>query len=153
MQEILTRVIDSLNIHLKYYEKSSKGGRGFIISKLFSCLLEWIMSIEPNILTETDLCQLVFDVIELALHVTIVRATEEKKRYCNNSNTFDRMAMISFYLIHHPNHLNMVNLRKFHLNSSHQKGDLLSTKTILDLMYLKATLVMSRSQQRPCYCI
>ncbi|CAO0796344.1 unnamed protein product [Mucor circinelloides] len=71
VQEILTRVIDSLNIHLKYYEKSSKGGRGFIISKLFSCLLEWIMSIEPIILTETDLCQLVFDVIELALNVTL----------------------------------------------------------------------------------
>ncbi|KAL9549835.1 hypothetical protein MBANPS3_005021 [Mucor bainieri] len=71
VQEILTRIIDSLNIHLKYYEKSAKGGRGFIVSKLFSCLLEWIMSIEPSILTETDLCQLVFDVIELALHVTL----------------------------------------------------------------------------------
>ncbi|KAI8362756.1 hypothetical protein BD560DRAFT_178321 [Blakeslea trispora] len=70
VQEILTRIIDSLNVHLKYYEKNTKSGRGFVISKLFSCLLEWIMSIEPTILTETDLCQLVFDVIELALHVT-----------------------------------------------------------------------------------
>lgn len=31
------------------------------------------MAIEPIILTETDLCQLVFDVIELALHVTSVK--------------------------------------------------------------------------------
>lgn len=30
------------------------------------------MAIEPIILTDTDLCQLVFDVIELALHVTSV---------------------------------------------------------------------------------
>jgi hypothetical protein len=28
------------------------------------------MSIEPTILTDTDLCQIVFDVIEVALHVT-----------------------------------------------------------------------------------
>lgn len=68
VQEVLTRIIDSLNVHLKLYDRNSKNGRGFIISKLFSCLLEWIMSIEPDILTDTDLCQIVFDVIELALH-------------------------------------------------------------------------------------
>lgn len=79
VQEILTRVIDSLNIHLKYYERSSKGGRGFIISKLFSCLLEWIMSMEPMVLTETDLCQLVFDVIELALHTTLDSSSSSDK--------------------------------------------------------------------------
>ncbi|KAG2213103.1 hypothetical protein INT47_011252, partial [Mucor saturninus] len=70
VQEILTRIIDALNVHLKQYERNTKCGRGFIISKLFSCLLEWIMAIEPMILTETDLCQLVFDVVELALHIT-----------------------------------------------------------------------------------
>ncbi|KAI9480932.1 MAG: hypothetical protein EXX96DRAFT_564755 [Benjaminiella poitrasii] len=74
VQEVLTRIIDSLNMHLKYYEKNSKNGRGFIISKLFSCLLEWVMSIEPMIMTETDLCQLVFDVIELALHLSSVKS-------------------------------------------------------------------------------
>lgn len=68
MQEVLTRIIDALNVHLKLYDRNNKSGRGFIISKLFSCLLEWIMSIEPDILTDTDLCQIVFDVIELALH-------------------------------------------------------------------------------------
>lgn len=73
MQEVLTHIIDALNVHLKYYERSSKTGRGFIISKLFSCLLDWIMSIDPIILTETDLCQLVFDVIELAIHLSSVR--------------------------------------------------------------------------------
>ncbi|CAO3694673.1 unnamed protein product [Rhizopus microsporus] len=70
VQEVLTHIIDALNVHLKYYERSSKTGRGFIISKLFSCLLDWIMSIDPIILTETDLCQLVFDVIELAIHLS-----------------------------------------------------------------------------------
>lgn len=72
IQEVLTHIIDALNVHLKYYEKNSKTGRGFIVSKLFSCLLEWVMSIEPAILVETDLCQLVFDVIELAIHLSSV---------------------------------------------------------------------------------
>lgn len=73
VQEVLTRIIDALNVHLKYYEHNSKDGRGFIISKLFSCLLEWLMVIEPMILSETELCQLVFDVIEYALHTSSVR--------------------------------------------------------------------------------
>ncbi|RCI03744.1 Ral GTPase-activating protein subunit alpha-2, partial [Rhizopus stolonifer] len=70
VQEVLTRIVDSLNVHLKYYQRDTKCGKGFVVSKLFSCLLEWIMCIKPAILTDTDLCQLVFDVIELALHVT-----------------------------------------------------------------------------------
>ncbi|CEP09769.1 hypothetical protein [Parasitella parasitica] len=86
VQEILTRVIDSLKMHLKYYEKSTKGGRGLVISKLFSCLLEWIMSIEPMILTETDLRQLVFDVIELALHISLESSDKLLPRPPNNSS-------------------------------------------------------------------
>ncbi|KAI9484408.1 hypothetical protein BDB00DRAFT_148787 [Zychaea mexicana] len=77
VQEVLTRVIDALNVHLKYYERNSRDGRGFIISKLFSCLLEWLMVIEPMILSETELCQLVFDVIEYALHVTSEGGSEK----------------------------------------------------------------------------
>ena len=73
VQEVLTRVIDALNVHLKYYERNSRDGRGFIISKLFSCLLEWLMVIDPMILSETELCPLVFDMIEYAIHVTSVR--------------------------------------------------------------------------------
>ncbi|CAO3589975.1 unnamed protein product [Absidia cylindrospora] len=70
VQEVLTRIIDALNVHLKFYENNPKSGRGLIISKLFSCLLEWLMTIEPEILTDTELCQLVFDVIEYAIHVS-----------------------------------------------------------------------------------
>lgn len=80
VQEVLTRIIDSINVHLKYYEKNTKNGRGFIISKLFCCLLDWLMSISTSILTETDLCQLVFDVIEVALHVSLVTSKKKKKR-------------------------------------------------------------------------
>lgn len=46
---------------------------GFIISKLFSCLLEWLMVIDPMILSETELCPLVFDVIQYAIHISSVR--------------------------------------------------------------------------------
>lgn len=51
---------------------------GLIISKLFSCLLEWLMTIEPEILTDTELCQLVFDVIEYAIHVSTVSTEKEE---------------------------------------------------------------------------
>ncbi|KAI8144750.1 hypothetical protein BJV82DRAFT_606134 [Fennellomyces sp. T-0311] len=77
VQEVLTRVIDALNVHLKYYERNGRDGRGFIISKLFSCLLEWLMVIDPLILSETELCQLVFDMIEYALHVSSEGGSEK----------------------------------------------------------------------------
>ncbi|CAJ0823761.1 10891_t:CDS:10, partial [Entrophospora sp. SA101] len=38
----------------------------FIIAKLFYCLLEWIMIIPPNIFTDTELCSLVLEVIDMA---------------------------------------------------------------------------------------
>ena len=82
VQEVLTRVIDALNIHLRYYERNSRDGRGFIISKLFSCLLEWLMVIEPMILSETELCQLVFDVIEYAIHVSSVSKKDNFAVHC-----------------------------------------------------------------------
>ncbi|KAI9315822.1 hypothetical protein BX666DRAFT_1859621 [Dichotomocladium elegans] len=48
VQEVLTKVIDALNVHLKYYERHCSDGRGFIISKLFSYLLEWLMKLLPH---------------------------------------------------------------------------------------------------------
>ncbi|KAI7868261.1 hypothetical protein BDF14DRAFT_1881054 [Spinellus fusiger] len=69
VQEVLTKVIDSLNVHLKSYERNNKNGRGFIVSKLFSCLLEWVMAIEPAILSDTELYQLVFEVLGYAIHI------------------------------------------------------------------------------------
>lgn len=65
LQDVLAKAIDALTVHLRRPKD-----RGYIISKLFSCLLEWIMCIEPNIFSETDLCQLLFDVVELALYVS-----------------------------------------------------------------------------------
>jgi hypothetical protein len=85
VQEVLTRIIDAINVHLKYYASNGKGGRGFIISKLFSSLLEWIMVIEPIVLTETDLCQLVFDVIELALQSNLDEPVQQKKEMNNGA--------------------------------------------------------------------
>ncbi|KAI8984457.1 hypothetical protein BDF20DRAFT_911553 [Mycotypha africana] len=79
VQEILTHIIDSLNVHLNKYETTTPNGRGFIISKLFSCLLEWIMAINPAIFSETDLCQLVFDVIEYALRVDSESKGQQEK--------------------------------------------------------------------------
>ncbi|KAI8093558.1 uncharacterized protein BX664DRAFT_295379 [Halteromyces radiatus] len=92
VQEVLTRIIDAMNVHLKFYENNPKSGRGLIVSKLFSCLLEWLMTIEPEILTDTELCQLVFDVIEYAIHVStddsdkvlphppVIRSTSRSKK-------------------------------------------------------------------------
>jgi hypothetical protein len=36
------------------------------------------MTIEPEILTDTELCQLVFDVIEYAIHVSTVSTKKEQ---------------------------------------------------------------------------
>ncbi|CAO3607595.1 unnamed protein product [Cunninghamella echinulata] len=72
VQEVLTRIIDALNEHLKIFKNSSKCGRGLVISKLFSCLLEWLMTIEPEIVTDTELCQLVFNTIECAMNLSAV---------------------------------------------------------------------------------
>ncbi|ORX55802.1 hypothetical protein DM01DRAFT_1335187 [Hesseltinella vesiculosa] len=68
IQEVLTRIIDALNVQLKFYKSNVRSGRGIIIAKLFTCILEWLMIIEPEILTDTELCQLVFDVIDEAMH-------------------------------------------------------------------------------------
>ncbi|KAI8073208.1 hypothetical protein BC940DRAFT_343891 [Gongronella butleri] len=68
IQEVLTRIIDALNVHLKFYKANVRSDRGVVISKLFACILEWLMTIEPDILTDTELCQLVFDVIDEAMH-------------------------------------------------------------------------------------
>ncbi|GAA5798646.1 hypothetical protein HPULCUR_004051 [Helicostylum pulchrum] len=99
VQEVITRIIDSLNVHLKYYERNTKNGRGFIISKLFCCLLEWLMSIEPAILTETDLCQLVFDVIEVALHVSLEGAEKLLPRSPRHTDSKKKETPFKFKLL------------------------------------------------------
>ncbi|KAF7726352.1 Ral GTPase-activating protein subunit alpha-1 [Apophysomyces ossiformis] len=74
VQEVLTRVIDALFVHMKSYERNSKAGRGLFLFKenemQLNCLLEWLMIIKPEVLSDTELCQLVFDVIEFAIHVS-----------------------------------------------------------------------------------
>ncbi|KAI8993599.1 hypothetical protein BDB01DRAFT_847455 [Pilobolus umbonatus] len=68
--EIITGVIDALNVHLRLYDQESRNGRGFVIAKLFNCLLQWIMAVDPIVLTETPLCQMVFDVIEISFNLS-----------------------------------------------------------------------------------
>lgn len=59
------------------------------------------MSIEPIVLTETDLCQLVFDVIELALHATLESSDKLLPRpppanNGNQSSPQNKMKEVSF---------------------------------------------------------
>ncbi|CAO3638558.1 unnamed protein product [Cunninghamella blakesleeana] len=70
VQQVLASIIDALKKHLEIFKNSSKSGRGLVISKLFSCLLEWLMAIEPEILTDTELCQLVFETIQCAMNLS-----------------------------------------------------------------------------------
>lgn len=72
---------------------------GFIISKLFSCLLEWLMVIDPMILSETELCQLVFDVIEYALHITSVWSSCQVKGAWANRVGYRKEDLKSYFLI------------------------------------------------------
>lgn len=70
LQTILSKLLDALNVHLKNYDKTVKGGRSLIISKLFSLLVGWLMAIDPDIFTGTQLCQIVFDTVEYALNIS-----------------------------------------------------------------------------------
>jgi hypothetical protein len=70
LQTILSKLLDALNVHLKNYDKTIKGGRSLIISKLFSLLVGWLMAIDPDIFTGTQLCQIVFDTVEYALNIS-----------------------------------------------------------------------------------
>src|ERR1043166_6752902 len=100
LQDVFGNLIGSLNGHLALQKESHKNGRGiilmilrsfflirkffnyieiffsihigFIIAKIFYCLLEWLMIIPPNLFTDTELCQLVFDAIELAFELSNV---------------------------------------------------------------------------------
>ncbi|RIA87709.1 hypothetical protein C1645_776672 [Glomus cerebriforme] len=66
LQDVFANLIGALDEHITIQKATTKNGRGFIIAKLFYCLLEWLMAIPSSIFTDTDLCQLVFDVIDLA---------------------------------------------------------------------------------------
>ncbi|CAG8550729.1 15140_t:CDS:10, partial [Acaulospora colombiana] len=65
LQDVFGYLIGALNEHLIIQKSSPRNGRGFIIAKLFYCLLEWLIVIPPNLFADTELCHLVFDVIDL----------------------------------------------------------------------------------------
>jgi hypothetical protein len=88
LQDVFANLIGALDEHITIQKATARNGRGifilnlittyrkdninfflnlgFIIAKLFYCLLEWLMVIPSSIFTDTDLCQLVLDVIDLA---------------------------------------------------------------------------------------
>ncbi|CAB4411161.1 unnamed protein product [Rhizophagus irregularis] len=66
LQDVFANLIGALDEHITIQKATVRNGRGFIIAKLFYCLLEWLMVIPSSIFTDTDLCQLVLDVIDLA---------------------------------------------------------------------------------------
>ncbi|CAI2173211.1 18255_t:CDS:10, partial [Funneliformis geosporum] len=66
LQDVFANLIGALDEHITIQKATVRNGRGFIIAKLFYCLLEWLMVIPSTIFTGTDLGQLVFDVIDLA---------------------------------------------------------------------------------------
>ncbi|KAJ2959225.1 hypothetical protein NQZ79_g5312 [Umbelopsis isabellina] len=70
IKTILSKLVDALNVHLKFYDRTVRNGRCIIISKLFSLLVGWLMVIQPTIFTGSELCRLVFDTIEYALNIT-----------------------------------------------------------------------------------
>jgi hypothetical protein len=72
IRAILSKLLDALNVHLKFYDRNARNGRSIIISKLFSLLVGWLMVIHPTIFTGSELCHLVFDTIEYALNIAAV---------------------------------------------------------------------------------
>ncbi|CAG8526097.1 24048_t:CDS:10 [Dentiscutata erythropus] len=84
LQEVFAYLIGALNEHLNLHKTSSRNGRGFIIAKLFYCLLEWLMVIPTNLFTDTELCQLVFDVIDMALEASGSDSPRIYRKHCTN---------------------------------------------------------------------
>ncbi|CAG8686339.1 4544_t:CDS:10, partial [Ambispora leptoticha] len=70
LQDLFGNLIGALNEHLNLQRGAQRNGRGFIIAKLFYCLLEWLMVIPSKLFTETELYQLVFEAIDLAFEIT-----------------------------------------------------------------------------------
>ncbi|GBB96125.1 hypothetical protein RclHR1_02690010 [Rhizophagus clarus] len=62
LQDVFANLIGALDEHITIQKATARNGR----VKLFYCLLEWLMAIPSYIFTDTDLCQLVLDVIDLA---------------------------------------------------------------------------------------
>ncbi|PKC73960.1 hypothetical protein RhiirA1_437238 [Rhizophagus irregularis] len=82
IQDVFGHLIGSLNEHLALQKASHKNGRGFIIAKIFYCLLDWLMIIPSNLFTDTELCQLVFDAIEMAFELSNLELNKiPKKKY------------------------------------------------------------------------
>ncbi|GES98608.1 ral GTPase-activating protein subunit alpha-2-like [Rhizophagus clarus] len=82
IQDVFGHLIGSLNEHLALQKASHKNGRGFIIAKIFYCLLDWLMVIPPNLFTDTELCQLVFDAIEMAFELSNLELNKNpRKKY------------------------------------------------------------------------
>ncbi|CAG8473524.1 8582_t:CDS:10 [Paraglomus occultum] len=70
IEVVLSNLVGALDGHLNLQRGAQRNGRGFIITKLFQCLNHWLMAIPPRIFIETELYQLVFDVIGLTFEVT-----------------------------------------------------------------------------------
>ncbi|KAG9294631.1 hypothetical protein G9A89_008110 [Geosiphon pyriformis] len=78
VQDVFGNLIGALNHHLNLQKGAQRNGRGFILAKLFYCLLEWLMVLPPKLFTDTELYQLVFEAIDLAFDVT---GTESPKHH------------------------------------------------------------------------
>ncbi|RIB08070.1 hypothetical protein C2G38_2045480 [Gigaspora rosea] len=84
LQDVFAYLIGALNEHINLHKTSNRNGRGFIIAKLFYCLLEWLMVIPTSLFTDTELCQLVFDVIDMALETSGSDSPRIYRKYCSN---------------------------------------------------------------------
>ncbi|KAL1925039.1 uncharacterized protein VTP21DRAFT_4693 [Calcarisporiella thermophila] len=68
-QVVFTYLLEALHWHLNSHRNSQRKRSGPIISKLFGCLLEWLMAVEPQFFNSTELSRVVLEVIDNALHV------------------------------------------------------------------------------------
>ncbi|CAG8560446.1 13285_t:CDS:10 [Funneliformis mosseae] len=80
LQDVFGNLIGALNEHIALQKASHRNGRGFIIAKIFYCLLEWLMIIPSNLFTDTELCQLVFDSIEMACDISNSESNKHQKK-------------------------------------------------------------------------
>ncbi|KAJ3289654.1 Ral GTPase-activating protein subunit alpha-1 [Borealophlyctis nickersoniae] len=78
MESVLAKLVGALSEHLMFqHGTTNKEMRGHIISRLFYCMLEWVMIMPPDLLSTPKVSHLVFEVIESALGVAAAASTTE----------------------------------------------------------------------------
>ncbi|ORX82164.1 hypothetical protein K493DRAFT_92663 [Basidiobolus meristosporus CBS 931.73] len=68
--DIIGNLIEAINSHIRMVDTETISETGFVVAKLFYCLLEWIMCSPSEIMSHSGLRQMIFATLERAIHLS-----------------------------------------------------------------------------------